>query len=306
MHTPSVLLVLFKRVDTTQKVFEAIRQARPARLFLAADGPRADRTGEAEACAQARQVVAQVDWPCEVQTHFRTENVGAGRNVSEAVTWFLEACDEGIILEDDCLPHPDFFGFAAETLDRYRTDSRIMHISGSSFRQGQRFSDESYVFSRYNHGWGWATWKRAWAHLDLTMEGLDRFIIWADATGFWDSRQERKYWKRTFEQARRKEVDAWDYQWKYSLWKTGGLCLYPEKNLISNIGFGAGATNTFQDADLKGCRALEPLGSLRHPEFVGRHRAADQDNFRTMYWGTPAVRWRHRVNKLWRLLRGRG
>jgi hypothetical protein len=203
-----------------------------------------------------------------------------------------------VILEDDCLPSPDFFRFTATALDRFRTDERIMHISGSSFRRGRRYGPHTYTFSRYNHGWGWATWKRAWNLFDREMLGLERFLTTAANQGFWDSAKERRYWTRTFRQARDGRVDAWDYQWKYSLWKEGGLCLYPEKNLISNLGFGPHATNTFDGSGDKGSRPLEPLGEISHPEFLIRHRRADQDNFRKMYWGSLMERFQHRVRKL--------
>lgn len=298
MPVPPVLLIIFRRPDTTRQVFEAIRNVRPAQLFLAADGPRLHRRGEAEACAETRSVVAGVDWPCEVRTWFRDENVGAGRNVSEAVTWFLGQCGEGCILEDDCLPHPDFFRFVSEGLERYRDDERVMHISGSSFRGNRRFTEDSYVFSRYNHGWGWATWKRAWDKLDLEMVSLDRFLFTAIQTGFWDSSRERRYWTKVFRQARNHEMDAWDFQWKLTLWKEGGFCLYPEPNLVSNLGFGGDATNTVNDGRRKANRPFSPLGTIRHPEFMVRHRVADQDNFRKMYWGSGRERFLQRWRKL--------
>lgn len=303
--TPAVLLILFRREDTTRRVFEAIRQARPERLFLAADGPRPDRPGEAQACEATRKVVDAVDWPCRVERLYRDKNVGCRIGISEAITWFLDQAGEGIILEDDCLPSPDFFRFAAEGLDRYRHDERVMHISGSSFRGGRRFSTDSYTFSRYNHGWGWATWKRAWDRMDLEMAGLERFLVAADQTRFWDSSKERRYWSKVFRGARDLKVDAWDYQWKYTLWKEGGLALYPEANLVTNLGFGAGATNTTNDGGGKGQRPWERLGEISHPAFILRHRPADRANFLAMYWGTPLERWRARTRKALRLLGGR-
>jgi hypothetical protein len=127
------------------------------------------------------------------------------------------------------------------------------------------------------------------------MARLEPFLSRADKAGFWDSDREKRYWTRTFRQAKAREMDAWDYQWKYSVWKEGGLCLYPEYNLISNLGFGEHATNTFEDGG-KGNRPWQPMGLVRHPEFVVRHRTADQANFQKMYWGT----WSTRVKLRWR------
>ena len=299
--TPAVLLIVFRRPETTQRVFDVIRQERPERLFIAADGPRPDRPGEAQACAATRQIVEKVDWPCRVETKFRDRNVGCRTGISEAITWFLTEVGEGIILEDDCLPSHDFFTLAAELLEKYRSDQRVMHIGGSSFRHGHRFTDASYTFSRYNHGWGWATWQRAWTKMDLSMKGLEEFLVEARKTGFWDSRRERIYWSKVFRGARDLKVDAWDYQWKYSLWKEGGLAVYPEANLVTNLGFGEGATNTTQSDKEKGQRPWDALGPLVHPPFVLRHRRADQANFNAMYWGTPWARLVSRVRKLFRM-----
>src|SRR5262245_55441705 len=105
--TPPILLLVFNRPETTSRVFQAIRAVRPNKLYVAADGPRSDRAGEAERCVEVRRIATAVDWPCEMRTLFREENLGCRRAVSGAITWFFEQEEAGIILEDDCLPHPD-------------------------------------------------------------------------------------------------------------------------------------------------------------------------------------------------------
>jgi hypothetical protein len=298
MTVPPVLLVIFRRPETTAQVFEAIRKARPSHLYIAADGPRRDRPGEAEACALTRATVATVDWPCEVKRFFRDENVGIRRGVSEAVTWFLAEAGEGIILEDDCRPSPDFFPFAATLLERYRNDDRVMHINGSNFHRGKRWSTHGYYFSRYNHGWGWATWKRAWDQFDLELNHLEEFLIEAAPRKFWDIPREGKYWTKVLRQTRDGLVNTWDYQWNLALWSRGGLCVTPEANMITNIGFGEGATNTTDQDHGKGFMTTDSLGSWDHPPFLIRHRRADVANFLTMFWGTQWARFAGRVRKL--------
>jgi hypothetical protein len=299
---PAVLLIFFRRPEQTARVFEAIRKARPGRLYLAADGPR-PRPGEAEACAACRALVSSVDWPCEVKTLFRDTNAGIRRNVAEAVTWFLGEAGEGIILEDDCLPSPEFFRFAAEGLDRYRDDKRVSQICGTSFvsRKGRT---ESYYFSRYGHGWGWATWKRAWDLLDLEMESLEAFLEEADQTEFWDSCRERKYWRTMFRRTRDLPIDTWDYQWVLSQWKAGALSVYPNRNLVTNLGFHELASNTVDSGSPKGGKPLEPLGGIVHPTMVLRDTRSDRKTFLTYYWGHPWDRWKSRVRTLLKLLGG--
>ena len=151
-----ILFLVFNRPETTALVFQEIRKVRPQQLFVAADGPRPDRTGEAEKCAEVKKIVAAVDWPCEVKTLFRDNNLGCRVAVSSAINWFFENVEEGIILEDDCLPHPDFFRFCNELLDYYRNDERIMHIGGNNFQFVNKYGKSSYYFSHYAHIWGWA------------------------------------------------------------------------------------------------------------------------------------------------------
>jgi len=298
MKTPAVLLILFRRPEQTKLVFEAIRQARPERLFLAADGPRAHRQGEAEACQATRAVVGSVDWPCEVKTLFRPANVGIRKNVSEAISWFLDEAGEGIILEDDCLPGPDFFRYSAVNLEKYRDDERVFQVCGSSFIAGADQATSSSYFSRYGHCWGWATWKRAWDRIDLELSSLEAFLEQARQKGFWDSRKEQRYWTYMFQRTRDLPIDTWDYQWTFTIWKEGALSLYPNVNLVTNLGFGDHATNTVQSASEKGGRALEPLGDLRHPAFFLRDETADRKTFQKLYWGSPLERLRAKLQKV--------
>jgi hypothetical protein len=180
METP-IAFFIFNRPHLTQKVFDAIRQAQPKILLVVADGSRFDRADETELCAQTRAVIKQVDWDCQVLTNFSETNLGCKRRVSSGLNWVFETVEEAIILEDDCLPHPTFFPFCETLLDYYRHDSRIMNISGENFQFGRQRTQDSYYFSRYNHCWGWASWRRAWNNYDVEMQ------LWSvikEGTGF--------------------------------------------------------------------------------------------------------------------------
>ena len=159
--TPAVLFIIFNRPETTQRVFDAIRLAKPTRLYIAADGPRENKTGEKELCEQARKIAQNVDWDCEVKTLFQKENLGCGKAVSHAISWFFENEDMGIILEDDCLPHQSFFKYCEELLEKYKNNDRIGIISGNNFQKKRKIGSFSYYFSDIVNIWGWATWARS-------------------------------------------------------------------------------------------------------------------------------------------------
>lgn len=282
-NTP-VLLIIFNRADTTKLVFEAIRKARPPRLYVAADGPRLHVPTDQQKCAEARKIVEQVDWPCDVKTLFHNENLNCGKAPSTAMSWFFKHEEQGIILEDDCLPSQSFFRYCQELLEKYKDDSRVMHIGGNNFLGGWRNDpDYSYYFSRSGHIWGWATWRRAWQTFDfdillytkLKQKGFfDRFFL---------NPLEKVYRLRKFDKtvANRGKVDWWDYQWDFARFSNSGLAIVPNKNLVKNLGFGEGATHTVNGSgEFNKLEAHELSFPLQHPPFVIRDIESDKKYFK--------------------------
>ena len=240
----AVLFLVFNRPDTTKQVFEAIRQAKPPKLYVAADGQREDKPGEGEKCEQVRRIATQVEWDCEVKTLFREKNLGCRVGVSSAIDWFFENVEEGIILEDDCLPSLSFFWFCEELLERYRGDMRIMAVSGDNFQKAPARNEFSYYFSRFNHCWGWASWRRAWLHYEKDMQSWPYIRDNDYMQDILSDKTAVKYWGEIFEIAYRNKIDSWAYRWTFSCWMQNGLTVLPNVNLVSNIGFSGDATHT--------------------------------------------------------------
>jgi len=230
----AVLLLLFNRPDTTSQVFEVIRQARPPLLYVAADGPRFDKPEEKALCDEARRVVSRVDWPCELKTLFREENLGCRLAVSNAINWFFEHEEEGIVLEDDVLPSPDFISYCEKMLEEYRYDERIMMITGTNYQPVDNLSRD-YFFSQHFSIWGWATWRRAWRLYDIRMTGWPSYSR-ISFLNYHFGPQIAKHFINTFNLISENQFDTWDIQWVYSCIYNNGLCVTPRVNLISNIG----------------------------------------------------------------------
>ncbi|GHT86478.1 hypothetical protein FACS1894137_12140 [Spirochaetia bacterium] len=220
-NTP-VLFLVFNRLDTTKQVFEAIRKAVPPRLYVASDGPRDNRDGEKEKVEEVRDyVLKSIDWDCEVKTLFREKNLGCGKAVSGAITWFFENEEMGIILEDDCLPDQDFFMFCEELLEKYKDDERIYHIAGNNPLTFIK-SPYSYYFARIPHIWGWASWRRAWNHYSFDIVDLSDFIITKKINGVFNRIIDRVFFIDSFKKMEKHEIDTWDLQWAYTVlrcWK---------------------------------------------------------------------------------------
>ena len=274
-----VLLVIYRRPELTRRVFDTIAKTRPKRLFIAADGPAT--SAEREACDLARAAVRQVDWDCKVQHHFSDANLGLDRRMISALGWVFSEEESAIVLEDDCLPDTRFFGFCSSLLDRYRHDSRVVHISGECYRK-RREGDCSYFFSKYPLAWGWATWRRAWSQFDPLISTWPRFERQPEAPALFDSDDERAYWLSTFARFHDDRAAgrpaSWDYAWYYAC-MTNGLSIHPAVNLVSNIGYGPHASHTHNPDELS-ARPVERLEeTLRHPDWVVRDRQADLDTF---------------------------
>ncbi len=292
----AVLFLVFNRPDVTARVFDAIRAARPPRLYLAADGPRAQRPAEADACAAVRRLVLDgIDWPCTVHTRLLADNRGCRRAVSEAISWFFEHEEAGIILEDDCLPEPTFFPYCETLLHHYRHDTRVMHLSGSTTLPGPaRDPDYSYYFSGHAAIWGWASWRRAWQYYDVNSALLPELgrkrYFWRRFLNAWEERQLLPpLWA-----AHRGQLDTWDYQWSFAVLAQSGLSVTPAVNLVSNIGFGQAATHTANAshpwANLP-THAL-PL-PLHHPPFMLRDTLSDHRRLRGLLRDKVVARLRH-------------
>ncbi len=275
MKTP-VAFIIFNRPDTTKQVFEAIREAKPPKLLVVADGSRLDRPGEEEKCAAARAIIDGVDWECEVLTNYSDVNLGCKLRVSSGLDWVFSEVEEAIILEDDCLPHSTFFPFCEELLDYYRNDQRIMAIGGCNFQFGSNRNDYSYYFSHYAHIWGWASWRRAWQNYDVDMK------LWKEVRdcGLLESvsndTKSLKYWHKIFQDTYNGLIDTWDYQLAFALWSQNGLTILSNSNLVSNIGFREDATHTKGNSKVANMPTEAIDFPLKHPPFMMRNIQADE------------------------------
>lgn len=298
MRTP-VALFIFNRLSTTKRVFEVIRQVKPKRLFVVADGARPDRPGESEKCVATRAVIEQVDWDCQVLTNYSDINLGCGKRVSTGIDWIFSQVEEAIFLEDDCLPHPHFFNFCEELLERYRDETRITHISGNYHLLGNRnISDYSYHFSRYPLVWGWASWRRAWKHYDFNMTDFPELRDAGWLERYLSNKREAYVWAKNFQSVYSNGY-TWDYQWIYSCWLQEGLSIHPNVNLVSNIGFSAEATHT---QDINNPWANLPTQSLelplRHPPSIIRDALADRHLQNTQFDPSKLNRLKMKIRKV--------
>lgn len=271
----AVLLFIFARPDHTRRVLEAIKKFKPPRLYIVADGPRPDRPGDMRLCAESREAALAVDWECDVITCFRPENLGLARSVVGGIDWFFNHEDCGIFLEDDNIPQESFFSYCEVLLSKYQDDSRIGMISGIN-HLNHDFGNDSYLFSKNKALWGWATWKRAWANMNLEMSWKDTPQKNLVLQNMGVSAISVAHWERAIAMIESKEVDTWGWPWYFSLACENQLTIFPRVNLVSNIGFGPEATHTKGRATARVMETHDVKFPLIHPLHVTPDYAWDE------------------------------
>jgi hypothetical protein len=268
-NTP-VLLIAWRRPHTTQQVINAIRAVKPTRMFVACDGPNPSRPEEAAKVRATREVIErEIDWPCTIERRYSEVNQGCKVGVSSAINWFFDQVDDGIILEDDCVPHPDFFNFCQDLLAFYADDQRIWQISGCLTISSLISTPEesSYFFSRYGPIWGWATWKRAWKHYDSQLKNWPLMVNPELIDSVYLYKPEKRSKLSLGNDLFRNKIDTWDYQWGIIKNFNSALSITPSRNLIENVGFGKDAAHTKSgDSPLKLGEGMS--FPLKHPLFV--------------------------------------
>lgn len=272
-NTP-ILFQIYNSPDISARVFNEIKKIRPKQLFLIQDGLRIG-TSKEDYLKTRETILNMIDWECDLKTLFREENLGPGAGTADAVKWFFEHVEAGIVLEYDCLPHPDFFEFCEILLEKYKNNPEIRLITGSNYQGRKTFGKYSYYFGKTAQLWGWAAWKRTFTDYDQNIDSFDQDEVFENIDKTFEKKRLREYWKTTFRWTKSKSIDTWDYQMIYSIWKNNELIIIPNKNLISNIGFSKDALHCKDTGSGLANAKTYPILPLNHPHEIKRSYAAD-------------------------------
>ncbi len=242
---PPVAIFGFNRPDCLKQVFERVREVKPSKLFLVLDGPRESRPADAPKRLACEKVLENVDWPCEVYRNYAEKNMGCRERMASGMTWVFDQVDRAILLEDDCVPHLDFFPFCSDLLERYASDTRIGMIAGHDEHfEVVNTNGASYYFDRLATICGWATWSRAWKQNKPQMEDWPLLKEQEALLDLYGRRRYLRDWTKIFDRVYNRKVSSWATAWALTMAREHWLCIHPARNLITNVGFGADATHT--------------------------------------------------------------
>ena len=277
---------IFNRPELTRKVFEVIKKIKPSKLFITSDGPRKNKEGEKNKCIEAKLILNEIDWECEVFKNFSEDNKGSYKSTSEGITWVFKHVDSAVILEDDCIPHISFFRYCQELLNYYKDNKNIAAISGNNFQPEKNTTQYSYYYSRHAHIWGWATWKESWNRIDFNMQDWPKFKKMKGLDSVFYRKHEREYWYKYYQDMYEgKSKPHWDHQFLLSCFMNNAMTILPNKNLVNNVGFGVDSTHVKLKTKFNSIKLSGIKFPLDHPSFMCRSVAADDFTEKTMFSG---------------------
>jgi hypothetical protein len=293
-----IVFIIYKRPEQTMRVFQAIREAKPTKLYVIADGPK--NNDDLKKCLETRKILDFIDWECIVKNNYSETNLGLKKRIVSGLDWVFEQEEMAIILEDDCLPDLSFFYYCEELLEKYKNDQRIGIISGNLFLN-KIGTNCSYYFSNFPHIWGWATWKRTWDNYDGSIKEWPQFRSLSWLAEFTGSEYYARIWQELLDKVHQQEIDTWDYQIAFMLWKQNQLSIVPNCNLVSNIGFGEDSTHTNNASDRFSLLPTIKMDfPLSHPKVICHDHENDLLEAQVIFGSTKALTYFLRVLKIFK------
>jgi len=304
MNTP-ILLITFNRPTHTRKVLERIVEAKPKDLYIFQDGARSlspqplspvgkgtiTEHPDVEKCQQVREAIEELTGakittgkstihctPYTIHFYGSSVNLGCGVGPMTAISWFFDHVEQGIVMEDDCLAHPDFFPYCEELLNRYKNtnvkfinatlyNDRWSHaLNPDTTHQTLDTRHQSYAFSHYMVTGAWASYREVWQGFDLDLKSLHAWAFAKQVYRLTHNLAEAEWWwyqVRAIQRDKSKK-SYWDYQMQIHLFRQGALTIHPAVNLISNIGFDPEGTHTCGN-DGRGGKDVFSILPLHHP-----------------------------------------
>ncbi|NHC48151.1 nucleotide-diphospho-sugar transferase [Cytophagaceae bacterium 50A-KIRBA] len=275
MFQTPILFIIYKNPEVTKVVFERIREIKPAFLYISADGSKSSNQEDLLEIEETRKVTEFIDWDCKVYRRYSNTNLGCKIGVSTAITWFFENVEQGIILEYDCLPDITFFNFCEVLLERYRDIENVFSISGNNFdflslnELNQIGLRDSYSYSFLSKIWGWATWRRAWNKFDISLTKFPEFESEGKIRELIKGKRNQEYWLGKIKDVYQgRNTSTWGFIWLFTLLSHKAYCITPKVNLVSNIGFGIGATHATDENSIFSKVPNSSISIIDYPELI--------------------------------------
>jgi hypothetical protein len=276
-NSTPIVVFSYNRPESTTRLLSVIKEINPSKLFLICDGPKENNSIDNENNKRVVEIIKSFQIEGEIIYEISKKNLGLGKRIASGLDFVFSLVEDAIILEDDCIPSKSFFPFCSELLEKYKLDTRIMMISGNNYNPEYFKNTNSYIFTKYGHIWGWATWRRAWNLFDYNMTTWPEFYSKNLHKMVFKTTKEQRYFTKIFNLYYSSKKVPWGYRWFYSRISNNSLSIMPTSNLVSNIG----AIGTNSDVSkMHYFKSVNDNYQINtHPNFVFEEEAFDTYHF---------------------------
>ncbi len=244
-----IVVFAYNRSQHLKRVLDGLKENKGvSKLYIFQDGLRCEE--HKEEWEKTQTAIREIEW-CEVSYQQSPYNKGLAKSIVDGVNTVFRENDAVIVLEDDCVPAPDFFAFMKQCFDKYKDNQKVYTVSGYAWSihlpQAQY---DIYGCGRIS-SWGWGTWKDRWEQYKVDNDIIRRLKADRDKSRYlalWGTDLERVLLERL-----QGMNDSWAVYWALHVIEKEGLCINPYKSLIDNIGMDGtgvhcGKTKAFQVA----------------------------------------------------------
>lgn len=238
-----ILLFAYKRLDTIERAVAALQQnhyAEESELFIFSDAAKT-RADEIE-INKVRSFLKTINGFKKIEIFESDKNKGLSNSIISGVQQVINKYEKVIVLEDDLLTSDNFLSFMNQSLEYYKNNKNVFSISGYS-NQIKIDKVKDVYFTKRGSSWGWGTWKDRWEKVDWEVQDYNNFKnnptqkkafnqMGSDLSSMLKRQMEGK-------------MNSWAIRWCYHQFKHSLYSVYPTVSKVRNIGFGDGATHTF-------------------------------------------------------------
>ncbi|WP_018613828.1 glycosyltransferase [Segetibacter koreensis] len=238
-----ILLFAYKRLDTLTRTVAALQQnylAKQSELFVFSDA--AKTSSDVTEINEVRKFLKTITGFKNIEIYESDKNKGLSNSIISGVTQVINKYGKVIVLEDDLLTSTNFLSYMNEGLEHYKTNQQVFSISGYSYQLKVDNKKDIY-FTKRGSSWGWGTWKEKWEKVDWEVKDYDEFK--KSSTLQKDFNKMGSDLSSMLKKQMDGKMDSWAIRWCYHQFKHNLYSVYPSVSKVKNIGFGDGATHTF-------------------------------------------------------------
>lgn len=245
-----VAINFFSRPYTFLSVFNVIKEVRPRKLFLIADGPRPNVESDKVNCKLCRDIAEDVDWTCDVYKIYNNANKGLFHTYFDAMTEVFNVVEYCIFMEDDALVHPSYFAYCKELLEKYKDDERISFVTGMNVMPNGVYDDceSDYFFAGEGAIYTYGIWRRTFERMNLEFLNsrytIDKAMDLAKLLKPGYQNRIKKLTKNPTYQGHIPHTEVYKNLLRFLY---GQICIVPKRNMVRNIGMCKGATHGTDD-----------------------------------------------------------